>query len=62
MEQNDTERNILDVKGICKMFRIGRAEVFRLMYSGKLPVMRFGKHGKILRFLKDDILKLRERI
>jgi len=60
MEHDDTNGNILDVKGVCRTFRIGRDEVYRLIRSGKLPVMRFGKAGKTLRFLKSDILNLRE--
>lgn len=61
MEPNDTQGNILDVKGICRTFRISKKEVYRLVYTGALPVMRFGKHGRTWRFLKDDVLKLRER-
>ena len=62
MEQNTTEGNILDVKGVCQLFRIGRDEVYRLVHSGRLPVMRFGKHGKTWRFYLEDLLKLREEI
>jgi hypothetical protein len=61
MERNDTQGNILDVKGVCATFRIGKAEVYRLIATGALPVMRFGKHGRTFRFLMDDLLKLRER-
>lgn len=61
MEQNTTEGNILDVKGVSQMFRISKNEVHRLVHTGQLPVLRFGKRGRTLRFVKDDILKLRER-
>lgn len=54
-----TPDDILDVKAVCRIFRIGRDEVYRLVHSGKLPVMRFGKHGKTWRFYKPDVLRLR---
>lgn len=60
MAQTDTKGNILDVKEVCRMFRIGRSEVYRLVHSGRLPVMRFGKHGKTWRFLEADLTNLRE--
>ena len=55
-----TPDDILDVKGVCQLLRIGKAEVYRLVHGGKLPVMRFGKHGRTWRFYKPDVLRLRQ--
>ena len=60
MEQEVTEGNILDVVGVSRLLRVGRAEIYRLVHSGQLPVMRFGKQGRTLRFLRADILTLRK--
>lgn len=61
LEQNAPDRDILDVKEVCRTFRIGRDEVYRLVHSGQLPVLRFGKKGKTMRFVWSDLLSLRER-
>lgn len=61
MEQNTTEGHVLDAKGVAKTFRISKNEVYRLVHAGVLPALRFGKQGRTLRFLKEDILKLKER-
>lgn len=60
MEQNTTEGNILDVKGVSQMFRISKNEVHRLVHTGQLPVLRFGRDGKTWRFVETDVMNLRE--
>lgn len=60
MKQTDTKRNILTVREVCQLLRIGKAEVYRLVHGGRLPVMRFGRDGKTWRFVETDVMNLRE--
>lgn len=43
----DTYSDVLNVKDICKILRIGRKTAYSLLKSGKLPYRRIGRCYKI---------------
>lgn len=55
-----TPEDFLDVAGVCLLLHLDRREIYRAVHAGRLPVMRFGIRGKVWRFYKPDVLKLRE--
>lgn len=55
-----TPDDFMDVAGVCRLIRVTRQDIYAAVHTGQLAVMRFGKKGKVWRFYKPDVLKLRQ--
>ena len=43
----ETYSDILDVKDLCEILRIGRKKAYQLLHSGVIPYRKIGRNYKI---------------
>lgn len=55
-----TVEDFCDVKGAAALLGVHPSVIHRAVHDNKVPVMRLGKIGRVWRFYKPDLLKMRE--
>jgi len=43
----DRYKEVLDIKDICEVLRVGRVKAYQLLNEGKIPYKRIGRHYRV---------------
>jgi excisionase family DNA binding protein len=52
--------DICTVQEVCALLKVDKRMIYRAIEEGRLPVIRLGEKGRVLRVHKADLLQLRK--
>lgn len=56
----DAEHSYLKVTEVATLLRVNKDSVYAMIRSGRLPVLRTGANGRVLRVDRNDLGRLKE--